>query len=180
MPWAGVGRRIGEGPWVIAVPLAGVGRRAGPLPWVRGVPWAGAAFDGFDVGAGSSVFGGIGWSTTATTFQLGSGCVSSTVFRSPETSLTWEESSGVSRSFHPALLFASDSAWASARRTAGPSESDRRFLGTCGSPPFASSGRCTGRVTIFNSSRRDLSGGWREGWHIFNGQPVDGRSGRVP
>ncbi len=100
------------------------------------------------VSAGSAVFVGIGSSTTATTFQLGSGCVSSTVFKSPETSLTWEASCGASSSFQPALLFASDSASASARRTAGPSESDRRFLPASFAPPFGSSGRCTGRVTI--------------------------------
>ena len=100
-----------------------------------------------DVRAGSEVFVGMGSSATATTVQVGSGCVSSTVFKSPETSLTWEDSDGASSSFHPALLLASESACASALRTDGPSASDRGLCPSCLVTSFASSCRCPGRVT---------------------------------
>lgn len=177
-----------------ADPIAGVRRRPGGCRGEVTVAVVGAG-DGVasgvtGVGAGSAGFVGIGSSTTATTFQLGSGCVSSTVFSSPEISLTWEDSSGASSSFHPGLLFASDSACASACRTAGPSASDRRFSCAWFAAPFGSSCGCSGRVTISTHppevSCRELARlpgarvhGWQGRMCIVSGQPVNGQTRRI-
>jgi len=178
-----------------ADPIAGVWRRAGGCPGEVAVAVVGegdAVASGVRrVGAGSVGVVGMGSSTTATTFQLGSGCVSSTVFKSPEISLTWEDSSGVSRSFHPALLFASDSACVSACRTAGPSVSDRRLSCAWFAAAFGSSCGCTGRVTVSThpppevvcreSARlpRLRVHGWWGCMCIVSGQPVNGQTRRT-